>query len=138
MSTIIHINRDVLEQIQNTIGTFPAESGGTIFSNEQGTIEAYYFDKQASIGQVIYQPSSKDIEAVDRELRKSGLLFSGFIHSHTGCSKPSQQDLESARAVLRANDELVNILLGIAVPCLHILRFFRVTDDTCDELSIAP
>lgn len=70
--------------IMDTVGKFPAESGGILLGNRGDyIIQKFIFDGKGSTGPASYDP---DVAFLNREVKKewdeNGLALLGFIHSH--------------------------------------------------------
>lgn len=105
---IIKFTPKVSQQIEKTIGTFPAEQGGMLGSSDGGkTIDHFYWDRQADTSKVTYTPN---VELINNEIlpkwNASGISLVGFVHSHPlGFMRPSGGDIVYAKRLLKALDE---------------------------------
>jgi proteasome lid subunit RPN8/RPN11 len=112
------IHRSVLEQIKQSIGTIPAESGGPLGGNrDEGVVTHFYFDHSAKRSGATYSP---DHELVNRlfaeEWNPNGVNLLGFAHSHPpGYRRPSGGDISYAERILDAVPELPRLLLPIII-----------------------
>lgn len=103
----MYLTRNVLNNIQSTIGFFKAESGGIIAMNQEDVISDYYFDTDAGIGKVSYVPSRILIQNYIRNnWSSSKLRFCGVVHSHPLCNtcEPSYIDIEMAKKIMSTNN----------------------------------
>jgi proteasome lid subunit RPN8/RPN11 len=93
----IQILESVYEEIRNTIGSRPAESGGLPFGKEEDmVVRAFIFDKDAHTTRSTY---SFNTDFLNPEIKKmwneKGYSCLGFIHSHPyGFGRPSHPDIE--------------------------------------------
>ena len=84
-------------EIINTIGSRPAESGGLLIGREDDYIvRKFLFDKGAKTTRTTY---SFDVNYLNPEIKRlwdeEGLSCIGFIHSHPrGCEFPSSPDIQ--------------------------------------------
>ena len=102
----ITIKSHILDEIRQTIGSLPAESGGILGSNDGGrTITHYYFDRTATTTSGTYTPDTDAINKVIEGWEKNGIQFVGFIHSHPGHhSAPSSEDHRYGIRIMNAMD----------------------------------
>lgn len=102
---ILNVPQSLFQQIMDTIGTSPTESGGIFAVNGSNTIEKYYFDVQAGVGKSFYRPSSSQITVqVNRWLQDPQLRFGGYIHSHpAGLTALSPMDIVAAEMTMYRN-----------------------------------
>lgn len=113
---LLQIERSVIEEIRNTIGSMPAEQGGMLGgSRKDGVVRHFYFDRAAVRTNGSYSP---DVETINKLLRETwnpnGIDLLGFVHSHPGRLKhPSGGDLEYAGKILAAIPELTCLYLPI-------------------------
>lgn len=78
----LHITDEVANQIENTIGSLPAETGGFLGTSDGKNIDHFYFDHTAETSAVTYTPN---VVAVNRKLKEwseAGVRLVGNIHSH--------------------------------------------------------
>ena len=93
----MRFTQSVYNEIINTIGSQPAESGGLLFGKEDDRIvRKFIFDKQAKVTRATY---SFNVEYLNGEIKRlwngEGLSCIGFIHSHPrGFDRPSQPDIQ--------------------------------------------
>ena len=84
-------------EIINTIGSRPAESGGLLFGKEDDMIvQKFVFDKHARITRSSYTFNTEFLNPeIKRIFNEEGLSCIGFIHSHPhGHGRPSPPDLK--------------------------------------------
>lgn len=100
------ITQQVYEQICNTIGCYPAETGGILGSSDGGnTIDHYYFDHSAHTTDTTYSPNTEVLNRVIAMWNVRGVELVGFIHSHpTGNRSPSAEDYQYVQAIMEALD----------------------------------
>lgn len=101
----LHITDEVANQIENTIGSLPAETGGFLGTSDDKNIDHFYFDHTAETSAVTYTPN---VAAVNRKLREwseAGVRLVGNIHSHPeGHTRPSSADIKYAQRIMEALD----------------------------------
>ena len=113
---------EVLEQIQETIGSRPAETGGILGTSDDGkTIDHFFFDEKASVSGVTYSPDTDTLNDVIEKWNDEGVMFCGFIHSHPrGCISPSGGDYFYAERILSCmklpNDTMVMPIVQVICP----------------------
>ena len=114
----LQISKTVLDQIRQSIGRLPPESGGLLGgARETGVVTHFHFDDCAKCTGVTYTP---DFESLNRLLSEhwnpKGIRLLGFVHSHPPwIRRPSTGDLAYAERLLKANQELDRLLLPIAI-----------------------
>ena len=96
----LKMTRQVYDQICNTIGRRPPESGGILGSSDGGkTIDRFYFDATAKVTGGTYSPDTEVINRVLAHWDAQDILLVGFVHSHPqGYAKPSEGDYRSKRS----------------------------------------
>lgn len=116
--------KSVYNQIADTIGTLPVETGG-IFSVRGTAITDFYFDAEGATTSHCYTPNSARItEQVNRWLREDGKTLGGFIHSHPPSLKTlSCMDIRAAMATMVLNHLP---FLFMATVCQGELFFYKV------------
>lgn len=83
MQPELHMTRQVYDQIRNTIGRRPPESGGILGSSDGGkTIDRFYFDATAKVTGGTYSPDTEVINRVLAHWDAQDILLVGFVHSH--------------------------------------------------------
>lgn len=101
----LHITDDVANQIENTIGSLPAETGGFLGTSDGINIDHFYFDHTAETSAVTYTPN---VAAVNRKLKEwseAGVRLVGNIHSHPeGYTRPSNADIKYGQRIMEALD----------------------------------
>ena len=101
----LHITDEVANQIENTIGSLPAETGGFLGTSDGKNIDHFYFDHTAETSAVTYTPN---VAAVNRKLKEwsgAGGRLVGNIHSHPeGHTRPSSADIKYAQRIMEALD----------------------------------
>ena len=101
----LHITDEVANQIENTIGSLPAETGGFLGTSDGKNIDHFYFDHTAETSAVTYTPN---VVAVNRKLKEwseAGVRLVGNIHSHPeGYTRPSRADIKYAQRIMKALD----------------------------------
>jgi proteasome lid subunit RPN8/RPN11 len=87
----------VYNEIINTIGTRPAESGGLLFGKEDDyVVRKFVFDKNARVSRSTYTFNTDFLNPeIKRLWNDEGLSCIGFIHSHpNGYGRLSPPDIE--------------------------------------------
>lgn len=115
----VRIAPDVIDQIMNTIGARPPESGGILLGPaDSQDVTAYYFDQTASCSVVTYTPDIELLQKlIDERWTPAGLEFRGFVHSHpAGLDRLSSGDLEYIRRILAANPDMPRFIAPIVLP----------------------
>ncbi len=101
----LHITDEVANQIENTIGSLPAETGGFLGTSDGKNVDHFYFDHTAETSAVTYTPN---VVAVNRKLKEwseAGVRLVGNIHSHPeGYTRPSRADIKYAQRIMKALD----------------------------------
>lgn len=113
MSTPMMMIREVHDQITETVGKLPAETGGLLAGRLNGPITHYFFDVSGRRGRSAYSP---DTEAVNQKLKEwpDDVRLRGFVHSHpVGYTQPSSADIEYAARMLSHNRSLPRLVLPI-------------------------
>ena len=109
----LNIPYRLFDQMVNTIGTSPTESGGVFALSGDSTIIKYYFDVYAGTGKQFYRPSAPQITAqVNDWLQEPGIRFGGYIHSHpAGYTTLSPMDIVAAEMTMYQN----------RLPCIYMV-----------------
>lgn len=101
----LRITDEVADQIEATIGSLPAETGGFLGTSDGKTIDHFYFDHTAETSAATYTP---DVSAVNQKLQEwdeAGVHLIGNVHSHPeGCIRPSKADIKYAQRIMDALD----------------------------------
>ena len=93
MKNILRITTSAFIQIVKTLGSLPAEKGGVLMGNEDGTITDFIFDKHANTTRGTYELNIPYLNPKIKELENQGKKFLGIIHTHpNGCASLSAQD----------------------------------------------
>ena len=93
----MQILESAYNEIINTIGSRPAESGGLLFGKEDDMIvRKFVFDKHAQTTRSTYTFNTEFLNPeIKRIWNDEGLSCIGFIHSHPhGYGRPSPPDIE--------------------------------------------
>lgn len=93
--TKMKMNAKPYQDIEESIGSMPAESGGILIGNPRSlVIDCFVFDLMASTNRTVYQPNTEFLNSV---LKGRDHQFLGIVHSHTkGARTLSQQDRNAA------------------------------------------
>ena len=113
----LHMTRQVYDQICNTIGRRPPESGGILGSSDGGkTIDRFYFDATAKVTGGTYSPDTEVINRVLAHWDTQDILLVGFVHSHPkGYAKPSEGDYRYVKAIMSALDITDDFFMPIVI-----------------------
>lgn len=100
------MTRQVYDQICQTIGKYPVETGGALGSSDGGnTIDRFYFDFSAQTTGNTYSPNTKVLNRVIAMWNAKGIELVGFIHSHPeGSITLSREDCQYGKAIMKAMD----------------------------------
>ena len=100
----LNFTKEVHDQVRQTIGKFPAETGGILGSSDGGiTIDHFYFDFTARTTEGTYTPNTAELNRVIAMWNAKGVELCGFIHSHPkGCTAPSVADSRYAKDIMNA------------------------------------
>lgn len=91
----------VYQQICDTIGRHPAETGGLLGSSDGVRIDHYYFDVTANCTGGTYTMDYHALNNVIHRWNDVDINVIGFIHSHPfGYNKPSAGDEETASHII--------------------------------------
>ena len=113
----LKMTRQVYDQICNTIGRRPPESGGILGSSDGGkTIDRFYFDATARVTGGTYSPDTEVINRVLAHWDAQDILLVGFVHSHPkGYAKPSEGDYRYVKAIMSALDITDDFFMPIVI-----------------------
>ena len=96
---------EVIRQIEDTIGSFPAETGGFLGTSDGKTIDHFYFDHTAKTSAATYTPNVKAVNRKLKEWDEAGIRLVGNVHSHPeGYIHPSNADVKYAQRIMEALD----------------------------------
>lgn len=107
---------NVLKEVIETIGSLPAESGGAIGGNEDGTeVTHFHFDMTSGASAATYSPDHRLLNRLfKRDWNPRGVRLRGFVHSHPGhMNRPSHGDGIYAEEILKGIDDLEFLWLPI-------------------------
>jgi len=92
------ITQTAFDAIKETLGRYPAETGGLLLGNpETGLITRFLFDQDARASSVIYYPTVEWLNEQIPIYEAQGEFALGIAHSHpTGLREPSIPDLSAA------------------------------------------
>lgn len=114
-----HIYQDIMD----SIGSVPAESGG-VLAMQGNVISDYYFDMNAGTGNRFYRPSAELITKHVNAWIHEGKSFAGFVHSHPyPYVQLSAMDIVAAEKTLLVNQMQS---MYMAILCHKKLYFYRV------------
>jgi len=102
----ITIARQVYDQICQTIGRHPVETGGILGSSDGGkTVDHFWFDGSARTTRGTYSPNTAVLNRVIEMWNDQNVELVGVIHSHPrGFTTPSQGDHKYVRKIMKAMD----------------------------------
>lgn len=101
----LHITDAVADQIESTIGSLPAETGGFLGTSDGENIDHFYFDHTAETSAATYTPNVKAVNRKLKEWNKAGIRLIGNVHSHPeGFVRPSVADVKYAQRIMEALD----------------------------------
>ena len=117
--TQLTLSPQVDRAIFDSVGKFPAETGGLLGGDRQNyAVEHFHFDTKAQRSTVTYSPNTETLNKLlssDWDLR--GIEVLGFIHSHpSSVIRPSTGDLIYARRILSALPNMPYMLMPIVQP----------------------
>ena len=119
----LQISQQVYQEIIDTIGTSPIESGG-VLAMKGCTITEFYFDANAGVGNRFYRPSTYQITQQVNQWLREGQRFGGFVHSHPApYIHLSAMDIAAAEKTAIAN-QLSAVYMAIL--CEKELYFYKV------------
>lgn len=115
-SPVLDLEWDVFRSIVETIGVHPAETGGALGGQYDGTITHYHFDETSRHSSVTYSPDHELLNTLFREeWNPAGVRLRGFIHSHPACNHtPSRGDEIYAERILACIPDLESLWVPIA------------------------
>lgn len=100
----ILMTKEVYDQILDTIGVQPPETGG-VLGRKNGIICKYFYDGNADINPYRYVPNVENINPILSQWLKEDIEFAGLIHSHPENIKAlSYADIYYARKILQENN----------------------------------
>ena len=95
---MVKLTKKVYDDILNTIGNAPIESGG-IIGIKDDIICAYYFDKD-NYNPDFYAPNVTKLDKVIKQWAQEGITFCGIIHSHANNVQVlSNEDIKFAEEI---------------------------------------
>lgn len=99
----VRFSDKILEEFRNTVGKYPAETGGMLACSEDDSlIDEWYFDKTSVNTAVSYSYDADVMTGVHRNWKEQGKKSVGFIHSHPrNYPKPSYDDVATAYALMK-------------------------------------
>lgn len=116
----IKITRSVINQIEETIGSYKVETGGILFA-KNNVIQEVIFDKGGSCSHGAYDPDYVGLNEILKKKEAEGFVYVGSIHSHPrGVRYPSGDwgnntgDHGAIKANLKCNPELDKFIALIA------------------------
>ena len=113
---VLAINWEVLSRIADTVGRFPAETGGAFGGVENGgATSSFHFDEFSQTSAATYTPDHEHLNQIFKtEWNPNGIRLMGFVHSHPGrLSRPSHGDEVYAERILKAITDMKDLWLPI-------------------------
>src|SRR4030042_3355823 len=121
----IKMAHQVINDIINSIGSQPPESGG-ILLGPVGTNEVteFYFDQSGTCSGATYSPDHVSLmRKMKEEWLPAGIDFKGFAHSHPGrLDWLTGGDLSYINRLLDKNEDMEMFIAPIVIPCEFRLR----------------
>lgn len=113
----IKIRRSVLHEIESTVGSAPAESGGMLGGDrKRGLVTTFHFDASAHRSGATYSPDHEMLNRLLPKWNRAGIDLIGFVHSHpSGCRAPSGGDLIYAQRILEHNPQMPGLFMPIVM-----------------------
>ncbi|MEZ6044245.1 MAG: ThiF family adenylyltransferase [Planctomycetaceae bacterium] len=121
----IKVSRSVIEQIRNSIGAAPAETGGMLGGNRnKNLITHFHLDEMANMSWTTYSPNTDELNEQLQVWRSQGTELMGFVHSHPGFhNHPSGGDHVYAQAILSAIPSLKALSIPIVTSAVETGKF---------------
>ena len=112
----LRITRNVVQQIEQTIGLHSPECGGILGAKEDGVISEFYFDRLGKSSPEGYSPDVESINSIlINDWMPRRIYMVGIVHSHSGNNQcPSCGDLLYGIHILNALDTVDSFYLPIA------------------------
>ena len=121
----IKMDHQVINDIMNTIGSRPPESGG-ILLGPVGTNEVtgFYFDQGGKCSFATYSPDHVSLmRKMKEEWLPAGIDMKGFVHSHPGrLDWLTGGDLTYINRLLDKNGDMEMLIAPVVIPCEFRLR----------------
>lgn len=107
------ITASCFQQVKETVGFHPAETGALLAGPLDGPVTHVHFDEHGARGRAEYSPDVTTLNKVLKEWPKD-VRLKGFVHSHpSGFVRPSHADIEYAVRIIGANKSLPGLVLPI-------------------------
>ena len=126
-----YIDSNIHQEIIETIGNSPIESGG-IIGIKNNIICKFYFDKHSNHKNDKYIPNVESLNNVILDWYELNIEFIGIVHSHpNSCNIPSLDDLTYAKKLKQHNPSLKKILFPIVTKESHCIEitFYEFDND---------
>lgn len=113
--TSLIFKKSIIDEIVNTIGRYPPETGGILGANSSGIISYYYYDRTGKSTVHGYAP---DVSAINKMLTEewmpAEIFMVGIVHSHSNMNGvPSCGDISYGVRILQALDTVDEFYLPI-------------------------
>lgn len=125
---LIKVSKSVIEDIINSLGKTPYETGGLIGSSDNNVIDSFCFIEGRDSSATEYIPNVELMQQGIMMWDEKHIRFKGIIHSHLDYQHLSVKDIEMARKILSINS-LSNILLPVFVVQGQRLIWYEVGAD---------
>ncbi len=109
----IHIKEEIFGKICASISKNRYETGGIIGINSRGIVCAFQLDHITTAYPYEYRTNTRFLNDVIERWAKVGITFAGIVHSHMHNNCISREDIEYAREILKANEFMKDIIMGI-------------------------
>lgn len=89
------------------------ETGGIIGASNN-IIDTFQLDESKFCKKYEYIPNIQYLsKIINNDWNRKNISFLGFVHSHLHNSKLSYEDIKYAREIIKANEKISEILLGV-------------------------
>lgn len=116
MGSILHIKKQVLVEIGESIGKHRPETGGILGCSKEGVISHFLFDRNGKNTTYKYVPSVDYLnEYMENNWYNNGITFCGMVHSHPNNAQSlSAGDLIYAKQIIQNFNNLDHLYLLLA------------------------
>lgn len=134
IKTALIFTKGVMEEIINTVGRFPPETGGILGACSNGIISHFYYDRTGKSTANGYAPDISTVnEIITNSWMPNGILMVGIVHSHANMNRtPSCGDISYGIRILQALNTVDQFYLPI------VTRSEDVFEMCCYVLSHDP
>ena len=114
-ATSLSITKKVMEDIINTVGKYPPETGGILGANTNGVVTHFYYDRTGISSASGYAPDVLSVNSVLANCWMPNEIFMvGIVHSHSTLNiAPSCGDIAYGIRILQALDTVEEFYLPI-------------------------